>query len=381
MKKRRSLLYNRGSKKYIASLLSTKKHTFTKNDLNTIIYKYDEDLIVFYENKRSKKRYSKQPKDYTSKKYRRFTDVKEPRKTALKQLNKYLSELRIPNYVFAKTDGGYVKNANRHKGNTSFLLIDIASFYPNCKFKYVKNFFMSGAGFKMKNDLAQRMAELVTIPSYNKKVRIIPQGFPTSTLISFFSYRQMFAELNKLALEYRLVFSTYVDDVTFSTKDDKFDFESIIEKIDDILNRYGHSRKTEKTQICHLYNGECPTITGIWIKRYKVRASSKMYRKMIYNYRWLISNPINSATTYMESWKHFVALDGLLKTIDYIEPVTKEKRKYIRTFVNKHEKDYLKNISPHLRKLKSNYWKGKIYKAYTCSNLIDFYNANKDRLV
>lgn len=381
MKKRRSLLYNRGSKKYIASLLSTKKHTFTKNDLNTIIYKYDEDLIVFYENKRSKKRYSKQPKDYTSKKYRRFTDVKEPRKTALKQLNKYLSELRIPNYVFAKTDGGYVKNANRHKGNTSFLLIDIASFYPNCKFKYVKNFFMSGAGFKMKNDLAQRMAELVTIPSYNKKVRIIPQGFPTSTLISFFSYRQMFAELNKLALEYRLVFSTYVDDVTFSTKDDKFDFESIIEKIDDILNRYGHSRKAEKTQICHLDNGECPTITGIWIKRYKVRASSRMYRKMIYNYRWLISNPINSATTYMESWKHFVALDGLLKTIDYIEPVTKEKRKYIRTFVNKHEKDYLKNISPHLRKLKSNYWKGKIYKAYTCSNLIDFYNANKDRLV
>lgn len=381
MKKRRSLLYNRGSKKYIASLLSTKKHTFTKNDLNTIIYKYDEDLIVFYENKRSKKRYSKQPKDYTSKKYRRFTDVKKPRKTALKQLNKYLSELRIPNYVFAKTDGGYVKNANRHKGNTSFLLIDIASFYPNCKFKYVKNFFMSGAGFKMKNDLAQRMAELVTIPSYNKKVRIIPQGFPTSTLISFFSYRQMFAELNKLALEYRLVFSTYVDDVTFSTKDDKFDFESIIEKIDDILNRYGHSRKIEKTQICHLDNGECPTITGIWIKRYKVRASSKMYRKMIYNYRWLISNPINSATTYMESWKHFVALDGLLKTIDYIEPVTKEKRKYIRTFVNKHEKDYLKNISPHLRKLKSNYWKGKIYKAYTCSNLIDFYNANKDRLV
>ena len=381
MKKRRFLLYNRGSKKYIASLLSTKKHTFTKNDLNTIIYKYDEDLIVFYENKRSKKRYSKQPKDYTSKKYRRFTDVKEPRKTALKQLNKYLSELRIPNYVFAKTDGGYVKNANRHKGNTSFLLIDIASFYPNCKFKYVKIFFMSGAGFKMKNDLAQRMAELVTIPSYNKKVRIIPQGFPTSTLISFFSYRQMFAELNKLALEYRLIFSTYVDDVTFSTKDDKFDFESIIEKIDDILNRYGHSRKTEKTQICHLDNGECPTITGIWIKRYKVRASSKMYRKMIYNYRWLISNPINSATTYMESWKHFVALDGLLKTIDYIEPVTKEKRKYIRTFVNKHEKDYLKNISPHLRKLKSNYWKGKIYKAYTCSNLIDFYNANKDRLV
>ena len=163
-------------------------------------------MIVFYENKKTKKRYSKKPKDYTSKKYRKFTDVKEPRKTALKQLNKYLSELSIPNYVFAKTDGGYVKNAKRHKGNTSFLLIDIASFYPNCKFKYVKQFFMSGAGLKMKNDLAQRMAELVTIPSVNSKVRIIPQGFPTSTLISFFAYRQMFAELNKIAVEKKIGF-------------------------------------------------------------------------------------------------------------------------------------------------------------------------------
>ena len=54
--------------------------------------------------------------------------LRSQEKTALKQLNKYLSELRIPNYVFAKTDGGYVKNANRHKGNTSFL------FNRYCKF-------------------------------------------------------------------------------------------------------------------------------------------------------------------------------------------------------------------------------------------------------
>lgn len=380
MKIQKSLLYNRGSKKYIASLLSTDKHLFTKNDLNTIIYKYDNDLIVFYENKKTKKRYSKKPKDYTSKKYRKFTDVKEPRKTALKQLNKYLSELSIPSYVFARSDAGYVKNAKRHKGNTTFLLIDIASFYPNCKFKYVKSFFMSGAGLKMKNDLAQRMAELVTVPSINKKVRIIPQGFPTSTLISFFSYKQMFAQLNKLALNYNLTFSTYVDDITFSTKDNNFDFNSILDQIDEILKKYGHSRKKEKTQICYLENGECPTITGIWVKRYKVRASSKMYKKLIYNYRWLISNPITSPSTYLESWKHFVSLDGLLKTIDYIEPVTKYKREFIKQYIKEHEKDYLKSVSPYLRKLKSNYWKGKIYNAYICSNLEEFHISNKNKL-
>ena len=329
VKNQDSLLYNRGSKKYIASLLSTKNQKFTKNDLNTIIYKYDDEMITFYENKRTKKRCTKKPKDYSSKKYRKFTDVREPRKTALKQLNKYLSELSIPNYVFAKTDGGYVKNAKRHKGNTSFLLIDIASFYPNCKFKFVKNFFMSGAGLKMKNDLAQRMAELVTVPGINKKARVIPQGFPTSTLISFFAYRQMFAELNKIAIENKLIFSTYVDDVTFSTNEDGFDFDKIIKQVDEVLIKYGHKRKKEKTQICHLENGECPTITGIWIKRYKVRASAKMYKKLIYNYRWLISTSINSPKTYLESWKHYVSLEGLLNTIDYIEPITITKRQNI----------------------------------------------------
>ena len=150
IKNTNSKLYNRGSKKYLADLLSDKDKNiiFTKNDLNNIIYKYDKKEIIFYENKKTKKRCKREPKDYTSKKYRKFTDVPEPRKMALKNLNNYLSELSIPDYVFAKTNGDYVKNARHHRGNTNFLLIDIASFYPNCKFKKVKRFFMSGGGLK-----------------------------------------------------------------------------------------------------------------------------------------------------------------------------------------------------------------------------------------
>lgn len=378
-----SKLYNRGSKKYIASLLSNKDKNiiFTKNDLNNILYKYDEKEIIFYENKKTKKSCKREPKDYTSKKYRKFTDVPEPRKTALKKLNNYLSELSIPNYVFAKTDGGYVKNARHHRGNTNFLLIDIASFYPNCKFKEVKRFFMSGGGFKMKNDLAQRMSELVTVPEKNNpKIRVIPQGFPTSTLISFLAYKKMFAELNKIALEKNLVFSTYVDDVTFSTDNEEFDFNSVLELIDEILEKYGHKRKKEKTQICLLKNNKCPTITGIWIKRHKVRASSKMYKKMILNYRWLISNPIVDGTSYLNAWKHFVVLDGLLNTIDYIEPVNKRKRGFIKDYLNENRINFIQGLSPYTKKINSNYWKSKFYNAYKCNEIQKFYLANKNKL-
>lgn len=383
IKNTESKLYNRGSKKYIADLLSDKDKNiiFTKNDLNNILYKYDKKEIIFYENKKTKQQYRKEPKDYTSKKYRKFTDVPEPRKTALKKLNNYLSELSIPDYVFAKTNGGYVKNARHHRGNTNFLLIDIASFYPNCKFKEVKRFFMSGGGFKMKNDLAQRMAELVTVPEKsNSKIRVIPQGFPTSTLMSFFAYKKMFAELNKLAIENNLAFSTYVDDVTFSTNNEKFDFNNILNKIDIILKKYGHKRKTEKTQLCLLNNGECPTITGIWIKRHKVRASSKIYKKLIFNYRWLTSNPIIDSKSYLNAWKHFVALDGLLNTIDYIEPVNKKKRDFIRDYLNKNRINFIQGLSPYTKKFNSNYWKSKFYNAYLSNNLEDFYIANKDKL-
>ncbi|MDD4733401.1 MAG: hypothetical protein PHU05_00900 [Bacilli bacterium] len=380
IKNNQSKLYNRGSKKYIASLLSNAKNNiyFTKNDLNNIIYKYDKLEVTFYENKKSKKSYNKKPKDYNCKKYRKFTDVCEPRKTALKQLNFYLSQLSIPDYVFAKTDGGFVKNGRYHRGNTNFLLIDIASFYPNCTLKYVKDFFQADGGLKMKRDLAQRMAELVTTPAIdNNKIRVIPQGFSTSTLISFFAYRKMFGELNKLAIENNLIFSTYVDDVTFSTKDENLNFEYIIIKIDEILNKYGHKIRKEKIKICSLRAGKCPTITGIWLKRYKVRASSKIYKKLIRNYRYLISNPIIDAKSYLNSWKKFVALDGILNTIDYIEPVTKKKRDYIRNYINKNKKNYIVAISPYVRKINSSYWKPKFYNAYLSNRLREFYDINK----
>ncbi|MDD4283253.1 MAG: reverse transcriptase domain-containing protein [Bacilli bacterium] len=380
IKNNQSKLYNRGSKRYITSLLSdTRKNIyFTKNDLNNIIYKYDKLEVTFYENKKTKKRCKKRPKDYNCKKYRKFTDVCEPRKTALKRLNFYLSQLSIPDYVFAKTDGGFVKNARHHRGNINFLLIDIASFYPNCTLKYVKNFFQANGGLKMKRDLAQRMAELVTTPvKDNNRVRVIPQGFSTSTLISFFAYRKMFGELNKLAIENNLIFSTYVDDVTFSTKDDDFNFEDIIIKIEEILNKYGHKIKKEKIKICSLKSGKCPTITGIWLKRYKVRASSKIYKKLIRNYRYLTSNPIIDANSYLNSWKKYVALDGILKTIDYIEPVTMKKRDYIRSYVNQNKKNYISAISPYVKKLNSNYWKPKFYNAYLSNKLGEFYDSNK----
>ena len=104
-----------------------------------------------------------------------------------------------------------------------------------------------------------------------------------------------------------------------------------------------------------------------------------MYKRLIYNYRWLISNPIKNSQTYLDAWKHFVALEGLLQTIDYIEPTNIKKRDYLREYVNKNRTNYLKCISPNNRRIKSNYWKGKVFNAYKEGKLEEFYVLNKDK--
>ena len=105
-----------------------------------------------------------------------------------------------------------------------------------------------------------------------------------------------------------------------------------------------------------------------------------MYKKMISNYRWLISNPIVDGTSYLNAWKHFVVLDGLLNTIDYIEPVNKRKRDFIRDYLNKSRINFIQGLSPYTKKFNSNYWKSKFYNAYKCNEIENFYLANKDKL-
>lgn len=382
MKKRKlksnnkSLLFNRGSKKFMASVLSDeKKHlVITKKDLNNIENTLDKELITFYQSKITKARTKKEPKDYSPKKYRKFTDASPLRKNALKKLNSYLNELPLPHYLYSRSEQGFLKNAKAHYGNTSFVLMDINSFFPNCNFLYVKDFFIRDSGLKMKPDLADRMAKFVTVPKSNKsKERVVPQGFPTSPLICYFAYKAMFDEINIYAKERNLTFSTYVDDIALSSKEE-FDKEQTVNDIIQILEKYGHSSKREKCKIIDTTNPACfpPTITGIWVKRYKIRASKKIYDKMMVSYNNLISNPIVDEISYIKSWKWFVKLNGILQTIKYIEPQTEYKREYIIKYVKNNKNNFTTLLSPNDNIFKSRKWQKKIYLAYQSKTLSEF---------
>ncbi|NMT18878.1 hypothetical protein HKA99_31525, partial [Vibrio parahaemolyticus] len=62
------------------------------------------------------------------------------------------------------------------------------------------------------------------IPRYNQRILgYLPQGGATSPIISNLVMRELDSEFSKIARKYRLVYTRYSDDITFSTRANTFE--------------------------------------------------------------------------------------------------------------------------------------------------------------
>lgn len=197
----KSKLYACHSKKKLARLLSTKDLKVETREIRNPDYHFLNKKRTFYQSKLTKEVFSKKPVDYTPDKYREFNDSCEKHKKVLRQICFLLSKIELPDYLFSKKESDYKRNALYHIGNTKFILLDINCFFPHCKFSYVKDLFAKESGLYMikekrnndneiigfESDIATAMAKIVTVPvSNNRSERIIPQGYPTSTILVFY---------------------------------------------------------------------------------------------------------------------------------------------------------------------------------------------------
>lgn len=359
---------------------------------------------TFYQSKTTKEIFDKKPTDYKTSKYREFSDSCEKHKKVLRQICFLLSQIEMPEYLFSKKESDYKRNALYHIGNTKFILLDINSFFPNCRFKRVKDFFAKESGLYMVNekkdkdgniivcesDVADRMAKIVTVPvdSSNASERIIPQGYPTSPIVSFLSYKDMFDKINNVAIKCNCKFSTYVDDLSFSYKDSTFDPKDLITEVNNILNDYNHSISAKKVKIIDIEKElgpneqlVLPLITGLTVKRYCVRASKKMHSKMnkLFNKFISMGEPKNEFE-YIDKWKCFVSLNGIFNTIEYVEPPsTKKNREHIKKEINKNKNNYVFHIK--VQRVEQLKYERKIFDAYKNGTLNEFISKNKNKLI
>lgn len=216
--------------------------SFTKNkDISNYYQEYE--ILKFYSNG--------QPKlDRNGIQKRRIINPSTLRlKNIQKQINRYiLSKILIPDYIFGGTKGkDNVLNAKQHQGEKFKFITDLTNFFPSITNKMVYEMFIR---YNFSPDVASILTKLTTYKGH------IPQGAPTSTYIANLVFTKTGNELEKLAKGHNITFTSFVDDLTFSSCQD---FHSLVPTIIDIITKNGFIISHQKTH----YQSYCPSITGV----------------------------------------------------------------------------------------------------------------------
>lgn len=102
-------------------------------------------------------------------------------------------------------------NANRHVGRRFVFNADISDFFPSINFGRVRGYFIKNHHFGLNETVATVIAQTACFQNS------LPQGAPTSPIISELITQTLDYRLQTLARKHRCTYSRYADDLTFST--------------------------------------------------------------------------------------------------------------------------------------------------------------------
>jgi RNA-directed DNA polymerase len=141
--------------------------------------------------------------------------------TALKIIQQKLSQVLYTVYKPKQPVHGFVfernvvTNAKKHVGKKYVLNIDLKDFFPSINFGRVRGVFMA-APYNLNSSVATVLAQICC---FNNS---LPQGAPTSPIISNMICSKLDSQLRILARDHRCTYTRYVDDITFSTSMPRF---------------------------------------------------------------------------------------------------------------------------------------------------------------
>lgn len=129
-----------------------------------------------------------------------------------KRLNQVLRAVykpKAPVHGFAR-GRSIVSNADRHVRKRVVFNIDLKDFFPSIHFGRVRGVFAS-APYSLPMSVAQVLSQICT------RNKGLPQGAPTSPIVSNMVCASLDAGLRRLAKDHGCTYTRYADDITFST--------------------------------------------------------------------------------------------------------------------------------------------------------------------
>lgn len=197
-------------------------------------------------------------------KTRTFRNPSQLLKVVQKRIkNNIIDKIPLPDNVH----GGVKKrsnitNAKAHQGNKYLFETDLQEFYPNINMTRVYQTFVE-LGYS--THISHWLTTLTT------RKNELPQGSPTSTGISNLVFVQTDHKLIKLCKENNIIYTRYVDDLTFSSQQD---FGHLVPEILNTVINDSFKINRRKTN----YDSE-QTVTGIKVFLNKIDAPKKILDK------------------------------------------------------------------------------------------------------
>lgn len=176
---------------------------------------------------------------------------------------------------------GIVPNAIPHVKKRHIINVDLKNFFPSINFGRVRGLFMAEP-YNFGNEVATTIAQICCCEGK------LPQGAPTSPIISNMICRKMDNEILKLCRKIKCSYSRYADDLTFSTNlkeipNEIFSDDSLGIVLSKIIENNGFEINSLKFRTA---NNKCrQTVTGLVVNK-KVNVD----RIYIRNIRALLHN-------------------------------------------------------------------------------------------
>jgi RNA-directed DNA polymerase len=158
-----------------------------------------------------------------------------------------LSKLSLPDYAYGAVKGrDNVDNANAHKGRKFKFTTDLRNFFPSINHFRVFEMFRS---FNFSPGISRLLTQLTT---YKGR---LPQGAPTSSTIANLVFVKTGKNLDEFARQYNIKFTSFIDDLTFSSP---FDFHDKSKNIIEMITKDGFKISHNKTNY-----SRNPIVTGL----------------------------------------------------------------------------------------------------------------------
>jgi hypothetical protein len=174
----------------------------------------------------------------------------KPLKKVQRKVTGLLGRIQAPEYLFSAYKGtSYVRNAAQHTDiSKDSFKIDIKKFFARSDARRIETLFLRT--FECSPDVAAILTKLNSVNGH------IPTGGCSSSMLSYWAYRDMFREIADLAAAANVIMTICVDDMTFTgagaSRKLRYDVERIIKS-------YGlrpHKRH-------HFLPGRTKVVTGV----------------------------------------------------------------------------------------------------------------------